>query len=206
MLSYLEYLNLSSSSLAVVILVVMFLIMQIVGEILEFRGKIVPEFVKVRKYFSRKKKEREIMEQMPETLENVKTLLNDVNQHYSKDNIMMRNKWMDWVNNQAHVYDVSISDLEKKLDKNNEITLSLLIESKRTMIINFAAKVIDENYPVTKEQFNRIFKVYKEYEDIIEENGMTNGEVEIAMRIINESYETHLKNHSFIEDIRGYNV
>ena len=33
---------------------------------------------------------------------------------------------------------------------------------------------------------------------------MTNGEVDIAYRIISESYETHMRNHTFIEDIRGY--
>ena len=145
------------------------------------------------------------MSTIPQTLASVETLLNDVNAHYSADNIAMRDKWMDWVNNQAHVYDVSIADLEKKMDTNNEITLSLLIESKRNTIINFAAKVIDESYPVTREQFNRIFKIYQEYEDIIKEHHMTNGEVDIAIRIIREAYTKHMENHTFIEDIRGYN-
>jgi hypothetical protein len=57
---------------------------------------------------------------------------------------------------------------------------------------------------VTREQFNRIFKQHEEYEDIIKANGIKNGEVDIAYRIISESYETHMRNHSFIEDIRGY--
>lgn len=205
MLNYLEFLNLSSESQIVMLLVICLLVMQIIGEFLEFKGKTVPEFVKIRKYFARKKKEREIMSTIPQTLANVETLLNDVNAHYSSDNIAMRDKWMDWVNNQAHVYDVSIADLEKKMDTNNEITLSLLIESKRNTIINFAAKVIDESYPVTREQFNRIFKIYQEYEDIIKEHHMTNGEVDIAIRIIREAYTKHMENHTFIEDIRGYN-
>lgn len=204
MLNYLEFLNLSSESQIVMLLVICLLVMQIIGEFLEFKGKTVPEFVKIRKYFARKKKEREIMSTIPQTLANVETLLNDVNAHYSADNIAMRDKWMDWVNNQAHVYDVSIADLEKKMDQNNNITLSLLIESKRNTIINFASKVIDENFPVTREQFNRVFKIYKEYEEIIQEHQMTNGEVDIAIRIINESYEKHMKDHTFIEDIRGY--
>lgn len=33
---------------------------------------------------------------------------------------------------------------------------------------------------------------------------MTNGEIDIAYHIINESYEQRLKLHSFIEDVRGY--
>ena len=97
-------------------------------------------------------------------------------------------------------------ELNEKLDKNNAVTLSILIENKRNSIIDFASKVIDESYPVTKEQYNRIFKIYEEYEDIIKENELTNGEVDIAIRIIRESYEKHLKNHTFIEDVRGYNI
>lgn len=202
MLNYIEYLNMPTK--VSIVLVGLFLAIQIIGELLEFKGKAVPEYVKIRKYFARKKLEREVIQQMPGTLNKVQALLDDVGKHYSTDNIELRNKWMDWVNNQAKVYDISIAELEKKMDKNNAITLSLLIDNKRNTIIDFASKVIDEKFPVTKEQFNRIFKIYEEYEDIIKENGLTNGEVDIAIRIIRESYSGHLKNHTFIEDIRGY--
>ena len=43
-------------------------------------------------------------------------------------------------------------------------------------------------------------------EDIIKKNNMTNGEVDIAIRIIKESYEKHMRHHSFVEDIRGYDI
>lgn len=203
MLNYIEYLNIPAK--IAIILVGVFFAMQIIGELLEFKGKVVPEFLKIRKYMKRKKEERETIAQMPEMLAEVRTLLNDVNQHYSADNIAKRDRWMDWVNSRAKVYDAGIADLEEKMDKNNAITLSLLIDIKRDTIINFASKVIDENYPVTKEQFNRIFKIYEEYEEIIEENELTNGEVDIAIRIIREAYENHMRNHTFIEDVRGYN-
>ena len=55
-------------------------------------------------------------------------------------------------------------------------------------------------------EFNRIFKTYKNYENFLEKHNMTNGEVDIAYRIIKESYEDHMKNHTFVEDIRGYNI
>ena len=58
-------------------------------------------------------------------------------------------------------------ELNKKLDENNEVTLSILIENKRMTIINFASKIIDENYPATREQFNRIFKTHQIYNQII---------------------------------------
>ena len=204
MLNYIEYFNIPAK--ITLILVGVFFAMQVIGELLEFKGKVVPEYLKIRKYVKRKKEEREIIAQMPIVLAEVKKLLNDVNEHYSEDNITKRNSWMEWVNDRAKVYDAGLVDLEEKIDKNNAITLSLLIDSKRNTIIDFASKVIDEKYPVTKEQFNRVLRIYEEYEEIIEENELTNGEVDIAIRIIRESYENHMRNHTFVEDVRGYNA
>lgn len=202
MLNYIEYLNLPTK--VGIALVGLFLIIQIVGELLEFKGKAVPEYIKIRNYFKRKKKEREILANLPDTFKRVETLLNDVNQHYSSDNIAKRDSWMNWVNERAKVYDAGLVELEEKVKENNSIALSLLIDNKRDTIIDFASKVVDEKYPATKEQFNRIFKIHEEYEEIIEANELTNGEVDIAIRIIEESYENHMRNHSFVEDIRGY--
>ena len=197
------------------IIIGLFLALQLIGEILEFKGKVVPEFIKIRKYFARKKRERETLSQMtdllaifqevPNTLQNVQTLLDNVSHHYSEDNITMRDEWIKNVNHKLAETDKWIKKFDKKLDKNNADTLSLLIDSKRNTIIDFASYVIDEKNPVTREQFNRIFKLYQDYEVIIEANNLTNGEVDIAYRIIKESYENHMRNHSFIEDIRGYN-
>ena len=219
MLNYIEYLKLPSN--AAIVLVGMFLALQVVGELLEFKGKVVPEFVKIRKRFARKKKEREALSkmvgmleqhcEMTATLNEVNRLLNDIDQHYSKDNIAMRDAWMKEVNEhivesekRKEKQDLLIHNLVEKLDKNNEDTLSLLIENKRNTIIDFASYVINENNPVTREQFKRVFKIYKEYEDIINDNDMTNGEVDVSYQIICESYEKHMRNHTFIEDIRGY--
>ena len=219
MLGYLEYLNTPTGIAAVIIGV--FLVTQIIGEILEFKGKVVPEFIKIRKYFVRKKRERQAFSkvavlldeynQMTHTILEVHRLLNDIDKHYSKDNIAMRDGWMKEVN--EHIseserrkkeQDSLMRELNEKLDKNNADTLSLLIDSKRNKIIDFASDVINENYPVTREQFKRIFKLYEEYEDVIKQNGLTNGEVDIAYRIITEAYENHMRTHTFIEDIRGY--
>ena len=125
----------------------------------------------------------------------------------------MRDGWMKEVN--EHItssekiraeQDALMRELSEKLDKNNADTLALLIDNKRNTIINFASHVVDDKCSVTREQFKRIFKLYEEYEDIIDKNGMTNGEVTIAYRIITEAYEKHLKNHTFVEDIRGYDM
>lgn len=206
MIAYLEYLkeNLNMPTKVGILIILLFVCIQVVGEILEFKGKIVPEFVKIRKYFTRKKKEKI---EMRNTLQQVQTLLNDVNQHYSADNITKRDKWMQWVNERAQVYDDSVVELKALKDDiaaNNELTLDLYININRNRIIDFASKIVKENAPVSREEFNRIFKTHDMYEDILKKHNKTNGEVDIAIRIIEESYADHMKHHSFLEDIRGY--
>lgn len=221
MINYVEYLNIPSKIALIVIIV--FFVIQAIGELLEFRGLIVPEFIKIRKYFKRKKEERKTLAQMPAMFEKMealfvetKTLLNEVNEHYSADNIAKRDSWMQWVNDRAIVYDASVGEVSKisedltnateALKECTKMTEEMFVQSSRDRIIDFASKVSDVNSPVSKEEFNRILKVYEKYENFLEEHKLTNGEVDIACRIIKESYEEHMKNHSFIEDVRGYDL
>lgn len=211
MLNYIEYLNehLNIPTKIIIVFAAAFLVLQIIGELLEFKGRIVPEFLKIRKYFKRRKEEKK---ETAKALQDVKKLLDDVNQHYSKDNIQKRDAWMQWVNNRADVYDGSIVEISDKIDNvvralncNTKMTEEMFVQSSRDRIIDFAEKVCDKNTLVSREEFNRIFKVYEKYESFLEEHGLTNGEIDIAMHIIRESYEQHIINHNFIEDIRGYN-
>ena len=39
-------------------LILLYILMQIIGEIIEFKGKAVPEFFKIRKFFQRRRKEK----------------------------------------------------------------------------------------------------------------------------------------------------
>ena len=206
MLGYIEYLNVPTK--IALVIVVSFFVMQIIGEFLEFKGKVVPEFLKIRKWFTRRKREKA---EATQTLKDVQALLNDVNGHYSADNIAKRDGWMQWVNDRAEVYDESIKQLREEfaevmqaLKDNTKLTEEMFVQSSRDRIIDFAAKAVNEDAVVSREEFNRIFKVYAKYEKFLEEHDMTNGEIDIAYQIIKESYEQHMRNHSFIEDIRGY--
>lgn len=206
MLNYIEYLNIPVK--IALVLVVIFFSMQIIGEFLEFKGKVVPEFFKIRKWFTRRKREKA---EAAQTLKDVQVLLNDVNSHYSADNIAKRDGWMQLVNNRAEVYDESIKQLREALTEvmqalkdNTKLTEEMFIQSSRDRIIDFATKTSNENVMVSREEFNRIFKVYAKYEKYLEEHKMTNGEVDINYQIIKESYEQRLRDHAFTEDIRGY--
>lgn len=203
MLNYIEYLEkkMGMPALIVTILVMAFFILQIIGEILEVKGKVVPEFVKIRKYFARKKHEKQIVSDTERTLRDVQSLLADVKQHYSEDNIKLRDGWMHDVDEDRSL----VHTLEKLILNMRNDVLKLRIEAMRSEIIAFASKVVDENCLVTREQYRRIFKLYEEYEKILTENGMENGEIDTNYRMINESYEHRVVNHTFLEDIRRYN-
>lgn len=203
MIDYIEYMNMPTK--VGVAFVGIFLIAQVIGELLELMGKVVPECIKVRKYFSRKKQERE---QTHDMLKQVQVLLNEVNQHYSKDNITKRNEWMKWVDSRAAVYDAAVSeltDLKEALAANNELTLDLYINVNRNRIIDFARLVADDSVLTSREEFHRIYKIDEEYHAILEKYSKENGEVDVAMKVIGEAYDHRMKNHAFIEDIRGYN-
>lgn len=202
MLNYIEYLNVPSQ-IAIALIAVLF-VLQLIGEFLNFKGKAVPEIMSIRKYFARKKSERKVIKELPDTIQDLKNIVNNINKHYSSDNISMRDKWIDSVNKKLNMEDKLVCDLYKKIDEANKDIVSILVDNKRDTIIDFASRVSNSSVLVTKEQFNRIFKLYKEYEDLISKNGITNGEVDIAYRIIVESYEEHLSNHTFIEDTRGW--
>lgn len=187
-----------------IIIVGLFFIMNIIGEIIEWCGKVVPEFLKVRKYFQRKRQEKE---DTTKTLKEVKQLLTDVNSHYSADNITKRNEWITWVNDRAEVYDDALNKLvllQDKLNENNQMTLDLYINVNRNRILDFARIVADDNVLASREEFNRIYKINKEYHEILVKYGKANGEVDTAMKLINEAYDYRMKHHSFIEDVRGY--
>lgn len=206
MVSFIEYLKLPATIGGIIVGV--FLVMQIIGGILDFKGKTVPVIMNIRKHFKRKKQEKI---ETANTLRDVKALLGEVNAHYSADNITKRDAWMKWVNDRAAVYDDSIVAINQKLSEvtealrdNTKMTEEMFIQSSRDRIIDFATKVENPDTMVSREEFNRIFKVYDRYEKFLKERELTNGEIDVNYQIIKESYEEHLRGHTFIEDARGY--
>lgn len=203
MMDYMEYLNVPATIIAGVVLLL--LISNVVGEILELKGKVVPEFMKLRTHFMQKRDDQKRMRRMYDVVDGLEQSVNEINSHYSPESLARRDKWMKSVNDRLDAYDNQIKKIDSKLDTDNDNIVALLIDQKRNAIIDFAANVSCGQYaPVTRERFNRMFKLYHEYEDLIRQNGLTNGEVDIAYKIIVESYQEHMKNQTFIEDVRGW--
>lgn len=66
------------------------------------------------------------------------------------------------------------------------------INDYRWEIINFSNRVANGE-TCNKDSYRHCFATYEKYEKLLEENEMENGEVEISMEIINESYKQKLK-------------
>ena len=66
------------------------------------------------------------------------------------------------------------------------------IDDIRWEINNFATKVA-EGKPCNKDSFSHCIRSYERYEQLLEENGLENGEVELSMEIIEEAYKRKLK-------------
>ena len=158
--------------------------------------------MKWRKYFKRKREEKQALKDLPVKIQEFNETLSKFNKHYSPENIKKRNDWMKHIDDKECIYDTEIDKLSTLLAKVNQTVVDIQIDNKRSQIIDFASMVSDENIPVTREQFNRILKMYNDYERIISENNMTNGEIEIAYSIIVKAYKKHMENHSFVEDMQ----
>lgn len=199
-------------SIAVVI-VIIFALLQLIGEFIEAIGKVSPAILNVRKWITRKhQKRKEQEEKMLATLEEVRGLLDDVNLHYSQDNITQRDAWIQWVNSKADFYDQKVAELVEMraslsaialtLAENTRTTDEMFKESCRDRIIDFASKVTNPLTLVSHEEFRRIFKVYDAYEAFLEAHNEPNGEVETNYALIRESYAERVKSSNFIENMR----
>ena len=106
-----------------------------------------------------------------------------------------------------HQQSIRIRDgLEKKTDAIDEkITLiaeslgviqksltKITIETKRKNILDFCA-TLSNKQKQNKEAFNEIFRTYEDYERILKENDMENGQTEESMKFISEVYQQMLR-------------
>ena len=82
--------------------------------------------------------------------------------------------------------------IREDLEKLTKLFVEKEINDMRWEIINVADKISNGKY-ISKECCVHCIHTYEKYERIIEEEGLTNGEVEISMQIINDYYKQKLK-------------
>lgn len=98
---------------------------------------------------------------------------------------------------EQHEKDVERSDrrdeeISNDIKKLTQMFVDKEIDDMRWEINNFANKVADGRR-CNKDSYQHCLKTYQKYEEILHENGLENGEVEISMEFINESYKQKLK-------------
>lgn len=87
------------------------------------------------------------------------------------------------------------NDRDKKIKDLTDMFVDKQISDYRWEIINLADKISNKKI-VSKECLRHAISTHAKYEQIIEEQGFTNGEVEISMEIINEEYKRILSESS----------
>ena len=91
-----------------------------------------------------------------------------------------------------HEHDMQKSDrrdeeISADIKKLTRMFVDKEIDDMRWEINNFATKV-SEGKPCSKDSFKHCIHIYEKYEQILSENGLENGEVEISMELINDAY------------------
>ena len=84
------------------------------------------------------------------------------------------------------------SEIRKEITKLTHMFLDKQIDDMRYEILDFASS-LSSGRKHNRESFDHILRIYKKYEQILEENGMENGLVEESIKYIQESYRVALK-------------
>ena len=93
-----------------------------------------------------------------------------------------------------------LSELEETNAKQNEMLQNLSItvrdmrlETMRSKILDSVPKCIDlTSSNIGSEDYTNLFQTYTTYEHILSDNGLENSQVELAMKMIEESYRKRL--------------
>ena len=95
-----------------------------------------------------------------------------------------------------------VNKTNEKLDKISDLVLNMRIENMRKALLDFASGIgdVSKNRKYTKEQFDEMFLLHKDYEELLKEHNMTNGRVDISMEIIREKYKYNVLHGGFLED------
>lgn len=90
-----------------------------------------------------------------------------------------------------------LSEIRTALSCIQKMLLKNTIETKRKNILDFCA-TLSNKQKQNKEAFNEIFRTYEDYEKILKDNDMENGQTEESMKFISEIYQQMLRDGDLI--------
>ena len=134
----------------------------------------IKEIIEILSYFKKKFRIKTGYDEDKETLE---------------DRISTLEKHDKWQYNEITKISQGIDDIKDALLKDN-------IEKKRKSILDFCSS-LSNNQKQNNEAFNDIFRTYAEYEQILKDNKLENGQAEESMKFIREKYHEKLRNGEF---------
>ena len=144
------------------------------------------------------KEKKEAREKLQQSLLEAQKIIKDFSIHYSEDNISQRDNWINWVNQKAEEYNSTLDNINKRLEKLDMITEETRLDQQRNAILDFAARVNNPQYDYSREHYKKIFKTIDTYEKYIEENYLTNGEVDAAVEKIQKAFDEKEKSGKLV--------
>lgn len=144
------------------------------------------------------KEKKEAREKLQQSLLEAQKIIKDFSIHYSEDNIAQRDNWINWVNQKAEEYNSTLDNINKRLEKLDMITEETRLDQQRNAILDFAARVNNPQYDYSREHYRKIFKTIDTYEKYIEENYLTNGEVDAAVEKIQKAFDEKEKSGKLV--------
>ena len=106
-----------------------------------------------------------------------------------EDRITTLEKHDNWQYKEITKMSKGIENIESELLDNN-------LERKRKYILDFCS-FLSNGQKQNKEAFNNVFKTYKNYEKLLSDHNMENGQAEESMKFISEKYQEYLRNDNF---------
>ena len=134
----------------------------------------IKEIIEIVGYFKKKLRIKTGFDEDKETLE---------------ERISTLEKHDKWQYNEISKISQGIDDIKNSLLEDN-------IEKKRKSILDFCSSLSNDQKQ-NSEAFNDIFRTYADYEQILKDNGMENGQAEESMKFIREKYQEKLHNGEF---------
>ena len=108
-------------------------------------------------------------------------------------------KLLKWAGDRIkHNVNQKIDTLEKKLDDHIATDTARRVDDIRNTILVFANEC-SRGIVHSKEQFRFIVSKCDSYEQYVEDNHLKNGIITEATKLIKDTYQSHLKNDSFLK-------
>lgn len=183
MIEELEYLNAPVLAISVIVILAIAVgVLELLNKIWDF---IAPKIFKIKTKTSRRK---ELDNLVLSNQEEIKQLREDQKEDrkYSKQ--------------ADREIKQEVSDLKSSIDTCAQVITQMRIEQMRKTILDFADIAADDNKYPSKEKYNDIEITYTTYEELLKANKLTNGQAELSMQIIRDSYKKRIRNHTFLED------